>query len=203
MVRWLALAAGLAFVSAACALDVRGLGGDLPDGGPRVTPPDQDAGAPGLDEGGSADAPATSEGTADGPSAIPDAPGYVDAGDALAASPEAGSTCDEDGDGHLAMGPACGGDDCCDHDAHVHPGQVAYFTSAGACGGFDYDCDGKESPEYAGASCQWSSFACSGDGFAAPTPACGATGTFTSCSLPWYNVFSCTGSNAQQAQACR
>lgn len=34
------------------------------------------------------------------------------------------------------------GGDCCDSDANAHPGQTKYFTSADACGGWDYDCDG-------------------------------------------------------------
>jgi hypothetical protein len=123
-------------------------------------------------------------------------------GDAVTDAPPAVG-CDEDGDGYLAMGTACGGTDCCDQDAHVHPGQTSYFTMPGACGGYDYDCDGKESPEYGAASCQWSGFSCSGDGFAPPVPGCGDNGTFTSCSVPWYDVFSCSSSNAQQAQGCR
>jgi hypothetical protein len=114
-----------------------------------------------------------------------------------------GSACDEDGDGYLAVGSACGGNDCCDQDAHVHPGETSYFAQPGACGGYDYNCDDQETPEYGATSCQWSSFSCSGDGFAAPVPGCGVFGTFTSCSIPWYDVFSCTGSNDQQAQACR
>jgi hypothetical protein len=34
--------------------------------------------------------------------------------------------------------------DCCDSDVNVHPGQTAYFTTATACGGFDYNCDTQE-----------------------------------------------------------
>jgi hypothetical protein len=212
MLRWLALVAGLGFVSSACALDVRGLGDESPaDGAAAGTPPGE-AGSNGTGSdaggGGGADAASGPDEGVDAPLLpVLDAPGAPDAEDGPVptedAAPEAGSPCDQDGDGHLAIGVACGGDDCCDHDAKVHPGQAAYFTTAGACGGFDYDCNGKESPEYGAASCAWSTFSCSGDGFAAPVPACGLVGTFTSCNLPWYNLFSCTGSDAQQAQACR
>ncbi len=34
------------------------------------------------------------------------------------------------------------GGDCCDSDANAYPGQTKYFTSADACGGWDYNCDG-------------------------------------------------------------
>ena len=130
----------------------------------------------------------------------------VDAVSPADASQEAtgpGSVCDVDGDGYLAMGTACGGTDCCDTDAHVHPGQTSFFTKPGACGGYDYNCDGQETPEYGATNCQWDTFSCNGDGFAAPIPGCGVFGTFTSCSIPWYDVLECTGSNAQQAQGCR
>jgi hypothetical protein len=202
MLRWLPLGVGLAFVSTACALDVHGLGAEVPadDGGAPATP--VDAGSPPSADAGSTPESGAESG-ADEASAAADAAPGPESGTTADAASDGGSPCDDDGDGHAATGPACGGDDCCDHDAKVHPGQQGYFTAQSACGGYDYDCDGKESTQYAGSSCQWSSFSCSGDGFAAPVPACGAFGTFTSCSLPWYNVFSCTGSDAQQAQACR
>jgi hypothetical protein len=34
------------------------------------------------------------------------------------------------------------GGDCCDSDANAVPGQTKYFTSADACGSWDYNCDG-------------------------------------------------------------
>ncbi|HVU50695.1 MAG TPA: hypothetical protein VHL80_08400, partial [Polyangia bacterium] len=99
----------------------------------------------------------------------------ADAGDAQAAAaaggaPEAAATpspgsspcttyyLDEDGDGYGAVplsdcdgspppfGYVAVGGDCCDVDASVHPGQLASFTAASACGSFDYDCDGVEQP---------------------------------------------------------
>ena len=58
------------------------------------------------------------------------------AGDTLAMALESGlegatspSSCDQDGDGYLAKGAPCFGNDCCDTDPNVHPGQTEYFTS--------------------------------------------------------------------------
>ena len=34
------------------------------------------------------------------------------------------------------------GGDCCDSDANAVPGQTKYFTSADACGSWDYNCNG-------------------------------------------------------------
>ena len=65
----------------------------------------------------------------------------------------------------VAAGPPCLGDDCCDTDPMVHPGQTAYFTSPSQCGSFDYDCDGTATPQYGLANCQWIGLGCTGDGF--------------------------------------
>lgn len=66
---------------------------------------------------------------------------------------------DSDGDGYgVGVGVSqCGttpptgyaknAGDCCDSDANAHPGQTAYFTTADACGSFDYNCDGQETPK--------------------------------------------------------
>jgi hypothetical protein len=37
--------------------------------------------------------------------------------------------------------------DCCDSDPGAKPGQTAYFTTADACGSFDYNCDSQETPK--------------------------------------------------------
>lgn len=208
MVRVVALSAVAAIFVAGCALDMSGLdsaeqtgeGGaegtpDATAGGSDASEPDSGGGA--IESGSPAEEAATASGGDGG-----GAPAQT--GDAAPDAPsEAGTVCDQDGDGYLAVGPQCGGTDCCDTDKNVHPGQTAFFTTPGACGGFDYDCNGQITEEYGAASCSWNTFSCSGDGFAAPVPGCGDFGTFTSCSIPWYDVFSCTGSNAQQAQGCR
>jgi hypothetical protein len=205
MVRRPAFAAAWGLLLSACALDMGGLGAAVPDddAGAAATSSeaasaDQSVLQPENVEAGEVEATtAEAQGAGGDTSTSTDAVSPVDAGQ------DAGPVCDEDGDGYLSMAGGCGGTDCCDQDAHVHPGQTSFFEQPGACGGFDYNCDGKETPEYGATSCTWSTFSCSGDGFAAPIPGCGVFGTYTSCSIPWYNVLTCTGSNAQQAQGCR
>ncbi len=58
---------------------------------------------------------------------------------------------DEDGDGyHAPSGKkycqtnASLGEDCCDTDNQVFPGQTAWFTQPNECGDFDYNCSGTE-----------------------------------------------------------
>jgi hypothetical protein len=197
MVRWVALAAVASVVASACALPTNGLGGEVgAEGGASGS---ASASGSGSASGANAGAGAGTDAAAGAEASTP----VPDAADDAVVSAEAGTVCDQDGDGHKATGAACGGDDCCDADARVHPGQTSFFTTPGACGGYDYDCDSKETLEYGGASCQWSTFSCNGDGFAAPVPACGQIGTFTSCSVPWYDVFSCKGNDGNQAQGCR
>jgi hypothetical protein len=208
MRRWLVFGAAWGFVSSGCALDMSGLaapGAVSDDGGATSSTLDAsgddsiEAPFPAQDATASSSSDATASSEA-GPAS--DAP----AGDVSAPDADEGgmsTDCDQDGDGHEATGVLCGGDDCCDTDAHVHPGETAFYSTPGNCGGFDYNCDGKETPQYGAAGCSWNTFSCDGDGFDAPIPSCGDVGTFTSCSVPWYNVFSCNGSNQSQAQACR
>jgi hypothetical protein len=74
--------------------------------------------------------------------------------------------------------------DCDDHDANVHPGQTAYFsTKSAGTHTFDYDCDGtleKGVVEKPGEACE----------FCVATPTCGATGT------------TCTASGQQATFGC-
>jgi hypothetical protein len=209
MVRRPAFAAAWGLLLSACALDLGGLGAALPDEGgstapvPEAAAADQSVVQPDGVEAGGDEAVVSDTGGAGGETStsMTDAASPGDAGEDSPTGTQ--PACDEDGDGYLAMSAMCGGNDCCDQDAHVHPGQKSFFSQPGACGGYDYNCDGQETPEYGAVNCQWSSFSCSGDGFAAPIPGCGVFGTYTSCSVPWYDVLSCATSNAQQAQACR
>jgi len=72
--------------------------------------------------------------------------------------------------------------DCCDAgdtNKVVHPGQTGWFTVAGPCGGFDYDCDGSATPQYAAGGACTDAVSCTA-GFTDAT-ACGAAGNFQSC----------------------
>jgi hypothetical protein len=133
------------------------------------------------------DAAVFSDGAAAGDAAPPDA-----------APPT--SSCDRDGDGHLAAGAPCFGDDCCDTDPSVYPGQTAYFTTASQCGGFDYDCDGASTPQYGLASCAWAGLGCAGDGFV-DSAACGATAPFSVCAST--GLLTCAASVGSLTQGCR
>lgn len=186
------------------------------EAGPEVTPQGADAGA--ASDFGAAASDARPVGTAaDGAAAEnEDETGGGDtASDAVAANPAdgapssgdasspdaSGDPCDQDGDGHRAMGPTCGGDDCCDADPNVYPGQTAYFTTPTACGGYDYDCDGVATPQYGLASCQSSVLSCSGDGFNQVT-ACGVEAPFSVCASSGL-LSPCTASVGTLTQACR
>ncbi len=178
----------------ACALETAGLGS-------------RDDGA--LDGGASSDAAidAVSTGTADAATFLADA-NAIDATDGNVATPDAwtpadagdaGGPCDLDNDGHRQTGTTCSGDDCCDSDPRVHPGQTTFFVTRNACGTFDYDCNGQENLESGSADCKLGFFTCSGDGFAAST-ACGVTATYTSCA--WAG-FSCNHNDDMRQQRCR
>jgi hypothetical protein len=117
-----------------------------------------------------------------------------DANDANAVDP-----CDRDGDGHRATG-ACGGDDCCDQDPVVFPGQQNFFASVSACGTFDYDCDGKPSPRFERAACHVTSFQCIGDGFGGDVQ-CGEDADFFTCD---FAGLLCVGKKGKKVvQLCR
>ena len=77
-------------------------------------------------------------------------------GNACGAQPLWYQDADGDGAGNSAVviaacakpaGYVANGTDCCDSDANAHPGQTAYFATADACGHYDYNCDGVETPE--------------------------------------------------------
>jgi hypothetical protein len=119
-------------------------------------------------------------------------------GSQLDAPPEA-VDCDEDGDGWLAIGGGCNGEDCCDSDPNAHPDQTSFFTRADGCGSFDYDCDGVIHPEYGQVSCQLAIASCTGDGFDQPQ-ACGVTASFEHCAP---GLLTCFTMNEAKTQGCR
>ena len=101
--------------------------------------------------------------------------------------------------GSAPAGWVTSNNDCCDTgdvNKQVHPGQTAWFSAAGPCGGFDYDCDGSMTPQYppAGA-CDLTVCAA---GFVADT-ACGASGSYQTCDAIVPVV---CAAPASMAQAC-
>jgi hypothetical protein len=115
-----------------------------------------------------------------------------------AGTDEAGSNCDEDGDGFRAAG-ACGGSDCCDTDPATHPGVTAWFDAASKCGHFDFDCDGAETHEYPTQHCVPSGLAaCGGDGFEKDT-ACGQQASYEVCT--WV-ILECRARDEDRVQRC-
>lgn len=99
------------------------------------------------------------------------------------------TVCDCDGDGALSMG-ACGGDDCDDEDARVHPGQGKFFASRSdnPIVGFDYNCSGNlERPpsQSVQVSCgALELLSCAGaQGYFGVPPPCGQAGRWGTCML--------------------
>jgi hypothetical protein len=146
----------------------------------------------GGDTGSQSDAHGSADGAVEG---------GVDAGtDASDAGPDAPLLCDQDQDTYKADGSACGGNDCCDIDKLVHPGQTGWFQHPNACGNYDYDCSGKEEGEYP------SNINCAGLLGCPPNsgyltdPGCGNSGPLYTCVLAG---ISCTlGTPIAQVQAC-
>lgn len=160
----------------------------------------------GARDGSASDAPGGDASTArDASSSVDasyDAPPSVDGDGATtdSASPDGSSKdaqadandCDQDGDGYKAKG-VCGGTDCCDTDADAHPKQTMFFTSADACGSFDYNCDGTIETETT------PNIMCGGTGLLGCTGGPGFTGNPTcGATAPYCN---CTGSGALACQA--
>ncbi len=106
--------------------------------------------------------------------------------------------CDEDQDGYLSQ--ACGGDDCNDHDARVHPnaadGGFVFDVPSGFPNG-DWNCDGVVEKEWPFVACGLTS--CQAQSFAVDT-ACGATAQFVSCT----GTLACAAVDAgSRTQGCR
>ena len=76
---------------------------------------------------------------------------------------------------------SCNGD-CDDGQREVFTGQKTYFDTPTRKGGFDYDCDGEEQPEYPSlAECRAAGAGCEGDGWRDVVPACGQEATLMRC----------------------
>jgi hypothetical protein len=154
-----------------------------------------------LPLGDAQDAPAEADAAADGPGDgdsgvdVPDAPTCVPGQD----------FCDKDCDGRLRKDIQCaGGDDCCDTDPAVRPGQTGWFGHASACGTFDYDCDGVETRRWTdtGSACRicWVFGCCDDDDrYVKNAPACGQPGAVSHCVSGWPE---CANSSEKRVQEC-
>lgn len=116
-----------------------------------------DASTPDHESSSGADASSSSSGGSSGGSDAArdrtpssDSPADVATSDVTSSSSSGGdaSSCDMDGDGYLAKGAPCNGNDCCDTDATANPSQTMFFPMPDKCGSFDYNCDGTATPEY-------------------------------------------------------
>ncbi len=165
---------------------------DVPDTG--TTDTLEDAPEEGGDDGSVTDASDCDTSPCDGDGG--------DASTADAAQDGAQDLCDKDDDGTLD--PLCGGDDCCDTDPQVHPGQTSYFSVASACGSFDYDCNGSEDKRWTsvGSACHrcWVVACCADDGdYTSGPPDCGQAAEVAGCS-GWPQ---CDNDGGFRQQQCR
>lgn len=116
-------------------------------------------------------------------------------GGSSSGGPDAATACDQDKDGFASK--ACGGDDCCDDDARVHPGANDWQSGPGGCGGFDFNCDGREEQRYGVKNCHMG-LGCEGTGFDQDT-ACGVSAAHTWC----LGILRCNELGDTQTQQCR
>lgn len=87
--------------------------------------------------------------------------------------------CDVDGDGYASIDPACLGDDCDDADVRAHPAQMVPQSTPRVSGGWDFNCDDAEVPEFSEV-CDF----CPGQylaGVPAGPAGCGVPGNRTEC----------------------
>jgi hypothetical protein len=107
--------------------------------------------------------------------------------------------CDCDGDGYLAEGSSCAGNDCDDGDPDAHPGQTGWFTTPRkTAGGFDYDCNGTVELEFTSVISCVVALCPTTQGYFGTTPQCGQAADWGDCTgaLCQKHVLQ------QQAQAC-
>jgi hypothetical protein len=87
--------------------------------------------------------------------------------------------------------------DCCDADPLAFPGQTKSFAQPiKTCGGFDYNCDGSEDPQFDSSCVEEPCTA----GWFQPAPTCGEVGEWC---LNCNGCGSCIGQPILQAQKCR
>jgi hypothetical protein len=168
-----------------------------------------DGGADGGDDVLAGDA-SSGDGGGGGVESGPDATGAGgDASDADggAVAPETGSdapvSCDQDKDTYFAEGGTCRGNDCCDTSFDTHPGQTKFFIKENACASFDYNCNGKDDPQYPiSLTCGGAAATgCTGGSGYLKDPGCGNTAPYYTCT--GNGLLACTpGQPIDQQQGC-
>jgi len=109
--------------------------------------------------------------------------------------------CDADGDGFLSE--ACGGNDCCDQDKDVFPGQTLWFVRASRCARYDYDCDGRATRRWAEVQCRNVGGFCTGEGTMGAVP-CGNEALWQTCTPSGFGQCEASlGGAATRDQECR
>jgi hypothetical protein len=151
-----------------------------------------------------------------------DSPADVVTSDTTSSSSSGGEAgaCDMDGDGFLAKGPPCNGNDCCDTDAKANPAQTMFFSMPDKCGSYDYNCDGTVTPEYSANltcsgvpavtcfyDCPTNSCTCGGTkcnyGYLGADPGCGNGAPYGTCTSNMLGTACVTTTTVQsQTQAC-
>jgi hypothetical protein len=106
--------------------------------------------------------------------------GSTSASTTAASSSSTGINCDNDGDGVLRDDAQCGGTDCDDDDARAKPGQMSYFDTPRASGGYDFNCDNVDEPKMP------TSCTCPGNVLQVPAggAGCGVMGNIKTCTKP-------------------
>jgi hypothetical protein len=108
--------------------------------------------------------------------------------------------------GSVPAGYSATDTDCCDTDPAAKPGQTSYFPTARiGCGGYDYNCDVVESPQYptavaSGSQACFGTPPCIADqiGYRSPVPGCNGFGSWQEC-----NTANCTTITQTRQQSCR
>lgn len=96
------------------------------------------------------------------------------------------------------------GGDCDDGDQRVNPAQQQYFSSPRANGGgYDYNCDGRETPQHPQAvNCATATPSCKdAAGWIGSVPACGEAGSWASCEKEGQDCV--VDNTSRRLQSCR
>jgi hypothetical protein len=112
--------------------------------------------------------------------------------------------CDQDQDMALALGGACGGQDCDDEDPRAHPGQ-GYLTALPRATTMygDWNCNHVIEKQFpTNVNCGASITNCDATSGFMDDPACGTAGMFVQC-MTMNVIFCVVGSSSMQLQGCK